>query len=422
MRFLNAALEKAPTPHIKDFVTEARLELDKVSQPVRKDEEWRLLKLNPLFSTNFELPTLETPTSIVTSLTKFTKIPESKGSTLSVVNGKVNLAKSNLGKLGSSVFVGSLEEAPSYVFESLEARKKSPFSHEYFDLLNRSILEDIICIHIAKDETEIHPLHIAYSSTGENIATSSRLFILLEKGASLTLVESWEGENHYFNLPATECLLNENATLKHIRVQDEAIEATHIARVSAELESGATYDSVSISFGAKLSRTDYIVSHHGPNSNSRIDGLAAIGTNQVSDTHSVIDNRSAHCQSHQLHKCVIDGNGHAIFNGRILVQKDAQKIDAYQLNRNLLLSEKAKINTKPQLEILADDVRCSHGATIGQLDEEQLFYLESRGLPYDEARAMLTYAFAAEVISHIEIPSLRERLESITKTRTQGML
>ena len=160
------------------------------------------------------------------------------------------------------------------------------------------------------------------------------------------------------------------------------------------------------------------VSHEGEDGWSRIDGLAMVAGNAESDTHSVIDNTKVRCESHQLHKCIVDDRGHAVFNGKIMVRKGAQKINAYQLNRNLLLSARAKVDTKPQLEIFADDVVCSHGATVGQLDDEHLFYLQSRGISAEQARATLTYAFAAEVIDSIAVPSLAATLEGTAHQRT----
>ncbi len=409
MNFLEEACAQEPAAHIANFIGEARETLQSVAQPTRKDEDWRLIKLAPLFSKTFSA----TPKAM--DFTESIKIPEAEKCLLSIRNGKVVLSASNLSELSEGVFVGSLEEAPSYVFEALEKRKTSPFDTEYFDLLNRASLSDIACVYIEKDCVQEAPIHVSYSSVGEDLSSSTRLVIIAQNGSKATVVETWEGKGAYFNLPVTECVVDENATLKHIRLQHDDLESTHIARLASQVEKGSTYDSLSLSFGASLSRNDVAVSHFGSGSFSRIDGLAVVGGKQVADTHSTIDNRSPHCESHQLHKCVADDASHTIFNGRILVQQDAQRIDAYQLNRNLLLSDKAKVNTKPQLEILADDVKCSHGATVGQLDNEQLFYLESRGLGHEQARALLTYAFAAEVVSSIEIPSLKKHIETHIK-------
>ena len=185
------------------------------------------------------------------------------------------------------------------------------------------------------------------------------------------------------------------------------------------LGANSHYDSYTMSVGAAWSRHDLLARHEGDGAFARIDGLVMLVDEQLSDTHSILDNTRPHCNSHQLHKCIVGGKAHAVFNGKILVQKGAQKIDAYQLNRSLLLSPNAKINTKPQLEILADDVRCTHGATIGQLDDEQIFYLKSRGYDDAAARGMLTYAFAGEIIDEVAVPSLKKRLETIARNRTQ---
>ena len=408
MNFLEDARTAPPLAHVAGFINDARQAFAKVRPPTRKDEDWRLLKLKPLFSATYGL------TSGPTIPSKL-ELSESATCHLHLENGKVCLPSSNLAGLEKGVFVGSLEDAPSYVFEALEKKEASPFEDEYFDLLNRSSLQDIACIFVEKNILQPIPLHVSYGTFGDAFSSSPRLLILVEEGAQITVIETWEGEGAYFNLSSTECAVGKNAKLKHIRLQQDDSKATHISRLWASVDRDASYDSLSLSFGALLSRNDVFISHVGEGSFSRIDGLALLQANQVSDTHSTIDNCSPHCESHQLHKCVVNDSAHAIFNGRILVQQDAQRIDAYQLNRNLLLSDKAKINTKPQLEILADDVRCSHGATVGQLDKEQLFYLESRGLSHDEARSLLTYAFAAEVVSTIEIASLKQHIEDHIK-------
>jgi Fe-S cluster assembly protein SufD len=188
------------------------------------------------------------------------------------------------------------------------------------------------------------------------------------------------------------------------------------------LEDSSTYNSKTVAYGAQFSRFDVRASGHGSEIDCTLDGLAVLEGDQESDTHSVMDHREPNAGSHQLHKMILDDDAHAVFNGKIFVQPHAQKIDAYQLNRSLLLSDRAKVNTKPQLEIFADDVSCTHGATIGELEDDHLYYLRTRGLGEEEARELLIYGFAAEIIETIPLESLRERLrETIArKTRSDG--
>ncbi|MDZ7714925.1 MAG: Fe-S cluster assembly protein SufD [Balneolaceae bacterium] len=252
----------------------------------------------------------------------------------------------------------------------------------------------------------------AQTDASETYFTTSRCIIVADEGSEITLVEDHIGlgENKYFNLPVVEINLEREAYVKHTKIQRDSKKAIHIARVGAHVKQHANYESYTITLGAKLSRNEPRITQLEEEVEFTVDGLVLIDGDQVSDTHSVMDHRFSHCESHQLHKCVINGNAHSVFNGKIFVRKDAQKIDSFQENRNLLLSRKGLVNTKPQLEIFADDVVCTHGATVGQLEEDEVFYLKSRGLNEQQARELLTYAFALETIENITIDSVQQLL------------
>jgi Fe-S cluster assembly protein SufD len=232
------------------------------------------------------------------------------------------------------------------------------------------------------------------------------------EGSEITVVEDHVGlgNNKYFNLPVVEVSAGKEAYVKHTKMQRDSREAIHIARTSAFVHKHANYESYTITLGAKLSRNEPRISQRDEEVQFTVDGLVLIDGDQVSDTHSVMDHRFPHCESHQLHKCVINDKAHSVFNGKIFVRQHAQKIDSFQENRNLLLSRKGVVNTKPQLEIFADDVVCTHGATVGQLDEDEVFYLKSRGLSEKQARELLTYAFALETIENITVESVQKLL------------
>jgi Fe-S cluster assembly protein SufD len=219
-----------------------------------------------------------------------------------------------------------------------------------------------------------------------------------------------------------ELALASGARIEHYKVQRESTEAFHVATTMADLGPNATYDSTTITFGAALSRHDIgvIMDHEG--AECWVDGLYLVTAGQHTDTHSVIDHRKPHCTSHQLYKGILDGKSRAVFNGKIFVRHDAQKTDAMQTNKNLLLSNEARVDTKPQLEILADDVKCAHGAAVGQIDEDELFYLETRGIHHDLARNLLTYGFAEEVIGKIKIDSIRSQLDEAVLNRLNARL
>jgi Fe-S cluster assembly protein SufD len=204
--------------------------------------------------------------------------------------------------------------------------------------------------------------------------------------------------------------LERDAYVKHTKIQRESRQAIHIARTAAHVKQHSNYESYTITLGAKLSRNEPRITQLEEETEFTVDGLVLIDGRQVSDTHSVMDHRFSYTDSHQLHKCVINGRAHSVFNGKIFVRQDAQKIDSFQENRNLLLSRKGTVNTKPQLEIFADDVVCTHGATVGQLEDDEVFYLKSRGLSGQQARELLTYAFALETIENITVDSVQELL------------
>jgi Fe-S cluster assembly protein SufD len=237
---------------------------------------------------------------------------------------------------------------------------------------------------------------------------------LIEDYASL-------GENAYFNDVVTEIAAGEGSRVRHVRVQREAGAAFHIGHCAVVLAKDAHYASHAVALGARLSRLNLDVLQLGEGVEVELDGLALISGRQLADTHSLMDHARPHGRCRQLHKCIVGGAAHGVFNGKILVRPGSQLTDSSQQSRNLLLSDKAHVDTKPQLEIFADDVKCAHGAAVGQLDPEQLFYLRSRGLPETPARNLLTYAFAAEVLDRIPVPSLVEILEETVLAQTQGV-
>ncbi|MFU8806480.1 MAG: Fe-S cluster assembly protein SufD, partial [Bradymonadaceae bacterium] len=220
-------------------------------------------------------------------------------------------------------------------------------------------------------------------------------------------------EGPYFHNVVNEVFVGANAKVEHFKVQRDGLESFHIARNIVNLASDSHYVSTAVTLGAQLSRNDSYALYEGTNIDCNLDGLAFVKGKQVADTHTAIDHARPHSRSYQLHKCIADESAHTIFNGKIFVRKDAQQTKSEQLNQNLLLSKRASIDTKPQLEILADDVVCSHGATVGQLEDEQFFYLMSRGIDEKSAKQLLTYAFAAEVIETITVDSLRLSLEEM---------
>ncbi|MEO6363272.1 MAG: Fe-S cluster assembly protein SufD, partial [Caldimonas sp.] len=264
------------------------------------------------------------------------------------------------------------------------------------------------------------PVHVLFIASEAGVASHPRILLVAEAGSALTLIEDHVAmhEGAYFTNPVAEIVLAANARVEHLRVQRESGAAIHVAVCAVALGQGSRYHSVSVALGAKLSRLGLDVALAGEGVQCSLDGMALIGDSQVADTHSSIRHLAPHGSSRQLHKAIVDGAAHAVFKGRVRVGAGAQQTDSAQSSRNLLLSARAQVDTLPQLEILADDVKCTHGATVGQLASEEVFYLRSRGLSEAAARDLLTYAFGAEVIDRIPVASLRRQLERAVLERT----
>jgi Fe-S cluster assembly protein SufD len=252
----------------------------------------------------------------------------------------------------------------------------------------------------------------AATGSGEAVAVSihPRTLILVAPGAQCAIVETYKGAGRYFTNAVTEIVAGEGAVVDHYKVQLESVAAFHVATMQVALGRSASFTTHNISLGGALVRNDIGVTL-AEGSDATVNGLYLVNGTQHVDNHTVIDHAKPHGTSRELYKGILDGHSSAVFNGRIIVRKDAQKTDSKQTNKNLVLSEDAVIDTKPELQIYADDVRCTHGATIGQLDAEALFYLQSRGIGKAQARSLLTQAFAQDIVDRIRIPELRERLE-----------
>jgi len=306
--------------------------------------------------------------------------------------------------------------------------RHTPFTRDAFAAQNTAFLHDAAVVIVPRDVSVAVPVHLLFIASQKNVVSTPRCLVLAKANSAVTVIEDyvelyqprWQEEAHFTNA-VTEVVLQDNAQVTHIRVQREGSKAFHIANCAVSLGRASNYQSVSVALGARLSRYNLNVLHTSEGATCALDGLALISGRQLADTHSCIDHVQPHGSSRQLHKCIVGGSAHAVFNGKVMVREGAQRTDAQQTNRNLLLTAKAHIDTKPQLEIFASDVKCTHGATVGQLDSEEVFYLQSRGLTEAAARNLLTYAFGAEIIDRIPIASLKRQLEQTVLEQTTGL-
>lgn len=294
----------------------------------------------------------------------------------------------------------------------------APWQEHAFNAQNLAHAADGAFIRIERGTTVEEPVHLLFLGHGE-VRAFARVLVTAEAGSNAHVVEthaSLDGAPRLTNT-VTEAMLREDAVLEHVKVQRESPAALHLSTLAARLERGALFTSQAAHFGAHVSRNDIVAELVGEGANAEVNGLAMLSGTQQCDNYLQVEHAAPNCPSHELYKFVLDGESHAGFRGRIHVHQVAQKTDAYQKNQTLLLSPGARINAKPQLEIYADDVKCSHGATIGRLDEAQMFYLRSRGLTEREARTLLVHAFASDVTDRIKIPAVREAVEALIAER-----
>lgn len=417
--------------HGRDVVPEARAgwlkalraqaveRANALTVPTTRDEDWRFTDLSPLYKAPYR-PSAQPGEVSAAEFGRF-EIPEAT-TRLTFVDGHFSAALSRIVP-ADGVLVANLPDALAAHGRLVESRlgTLAGTGQDAFAAVNTAFLHDGALIHVGCDRTGIAPIHLSFIATRKDGAAYPRVLVIAEPGAQCTLIEDFVGfaDGGYFTDAVTEIAVGENAHVAHVKLQREAQAAFHIARTSVQVARDGRYSNWSVALGARISRHNLHVMQAGKGTEFSIDGLALIGGRQLADTNSLIDHAHTHGRSRQLHKTVVGGGAHAVFNGKIFVRRDAQQTDAGQQSRNLLLSDKAHVDTKPQLEIFADDVKCAHGATVGQIEADELFYLKSRGLSDATARNLLTYAFAAEIIERIPVKSLVERLENHVLEQTR---
>lgn len=286
-----------------------------------------------------------------------------------------------------------------------------------FTALNLAFAEFVV-ITIPKETSVADPIEFSFRNA-EGAARFPHLIVIAEPGSKATIVETYESDGRGFTNAAAQIFVAENANVTHYRVQKESSDAFHIGTTEITLGRGSLYDSTNINLGGAISRHDVHLKFTAEGSEAFIDGLYMLGGNQHADTHSTIDHAVPNCVSHQTYKGVLNDRSRGVFNGKVFVRENAHGTDAQQSNKNLLLSNDARVDTKPQLEIFNDDVKCSHGATVGQLEEEELFYLLSRGISPKLAKNLLTYGFAEELINKIGIESIKRELDAAVLNRLE---
>jgi len=382
--------------------------------PTTKQEEWRFTNPAQIVKSDFKFADKSSLQSVSTNDIKPFLIKDWSGTILVFVDGFYAETLSNI-KNSTGVTIASLSQ--NLVENSDSVSKVSSiaqFKNEVFTALNTAFTNDGSVIDISANTILENNIHILHLTSSANAISTNRNLITVGKNAQATIVESFHTMNNEAGLvnTVTEIAIDENAKLNHYKFQDESKNHFHIGNTAIIQKANSVFTSIAFDFGGKLVRNNISTILDGQGITSTLNGLYIADGEQHIDNHTFIDHAMPHCDSHELYRGILNDKAKGVFSGKIMVRKDAQKTDAKQSNNCLLLSDNAQIDAKPQLEIYADDVKCTHGATIGQLDEQAVGYLRSRGIPYKKAVQMLTYAFAEELIIGIEDDAFRAKVEN----------
>ncbi|MBI4367878.1 MAG: Fe-S cluster assembly protein SufD [Candidatus Omnitrophica bacterium] len=400
---------------VREAQREAIGRFAKLGFPTTREEAWKYTNVTPIAETSFRLPSLQPQIELSNDQISPFLFGQQNWHRLVFLNGSF-VPRLSRAPSGNGVKVCSLKA----VFRS-ESRLIEPYlgqligrDADAFAALNTAFLEDGALVYLPEGAMIENPIHLIFISHAEaaGIVSHPRVLIVGAGNSKATVVESYvsRGGGHSFTNAVTEIALGEDAALHYYRLQQKNGNSFHIGTTQVEQNKGSHFLSFSISFGAKISRHNLNVNLAAEGSECTLNGLYLTSGDQHIDNATFVHHPKPHGTSHQLYKGILTGQSTAVFSGRVLVRQDAQKTDAHQVNKNLLLSEQATVDTKPQLEILADDVKCTHGAAVGQLEEEALFYFETRGISREKARKLLAYGFANEVIGTVQLDPIRSAL------------
>jgi len=386
--------------------------------PTTDDEEWRFTSVAPIAEARFAVAINGRAALGSADLVPF-RLTDLASAELVFVNGRYAADLSSVRPLPRGVRIESLASALATHAGEVEPylTRVAAFERQPFTALNSALFADGAFVHVAATVALDAPIHVLFVSTADGAPTMAhpRVLVVAGEGSQASIVESYVGPrgDRYFTNAVTEVVVSENASVDHYKLQHESLNAYHIGAMHVTGRRNARFQSHSVSFGGALVRNDVNAVLDGEGIDCTLNGLYLGGGRRLVDNHTIIDHAKPHCSSREVYKGILADHARAVFNGKIIVRPDAQKTDAKQTNKALLLSEDAQINTKPQLEIFANDVKCTHGAAVGQMDDDAIFYLRTRGLSLDEARNLLVHAFAGEVLNRIPAEALRQRLEAM---------
>ncbi len=384
--------------------------------PNRKQEDWRFTNVNPIITNNYNYDLGAQPQISEEDLQNFL-VPGLKANTIVFINGIYSDKHSKIITEKGKAYIGTIKDTQKSNKELIEKyfAGNADYKTDGFTALNTAYMNDGVFIHVSKNTEIKEPvliLNITDSSKGE-IMYHPRVLLVAGESSKVSLIEIYEsdGENFSFSNAVTEIYSENNSEVHYYKIQNECDKSYHVGTTQVRQERDSRFNSLTVSWGGSVIRNNLNASLQNKGADTIMKGLFIASGNQQIDNHTLVDHASPYCHSNELYKGIMDENSNGVFNGKIMVRKDAQKTNAYQMNKNIILSKSALVNSKPQLEIFADDVKCSHGATTGQLDNEQLFYLKARGIGEKEGKKLLLYAFANEILEDIPIDDLKVYLE-----------
>lgn len=399
---------KSSQSWLADIQDEALAILKKEGFPTKKVELWKYTGIEPIVESTFSIAKEAGNVS-------FTPIPDTYS--LVFVDGVYSEKLSNIEGLSDGLTVKPLSNA---IVENADAVKQALSEapndcSDAFTHLNRAFLNQGLFIEVAKNVAVDKALHIVNIGSQENTVSLTRNIIVVNSGAELEIFEDFisEGEAKVFSNPVTDIHLCKNAVLRHTKNQSQNNDSYHVASIRVTQDRDSSYFSTVLTAGSAISRLNLDTELNDENASCDFKGLYATKGNQLADNHTVMNHNAARTFSDQLYKGILDDRSRGVFNGKVFIAKDSQQVESSQMNKNLMLSKSARIDTKPELEVYADDVKAAHGAAIGQLNDDELFYIQSRCISKDEAMAMLVHGHMEEIIATVKSPSIRTYLESV---------
>lgn len=409
---------------LADLREDALNTFNRLGFPTTRHEEWKYTNVKDVVSHPLEFSPKPVIEKITQNQIEGFRIGGKNAIVLVFINGIYNSALSDKfpgGKIKINNLAAELESGSVQNFIG----KISSHENESFVALNTAFVSDGIFIHVPEKEVSGQPIHFMHigSSESPSLVATIRNVIVAEKNSKVSVIESYHATDpasrHFCNT-VTDVLVKENATVELVKAQLDAENSSHISFTQVIQERNSTFDTVTVTLWGNFVRNNLHIKMNDVNCTSHLFGLYILDGEQLVDNHTLVDHAMPNCFSNELYKGIIGGSASGVFNGKIFVRKDAQKTNAYQSNKNILLTDDAQMNTKPQLEIFADDVKCTHGATTGQIDEDALFYLRARGIGEHSARALLNIAFAGEVLNNIKNETLRENLLNLAVAKLRN--